>query len=384
MVLGSARQIQDAVSLRDLLGLFDRFRNPYSPAEWLTRAVASSGRHDAQDALLWFGIVLGISALAYVPVLMVSGGMYYEGWLKMQSAAQRSELKRNWLPWSRTDRAIDLNRPSGLFRFLSPPTVAVLRKDLRVIPRDLTNMAQVLSPLAIGLFFVLQQLLYPVRFGSEDLPQDFVVPLLSMLSAGVAAGVSAMIMTRFGLTAFSFEGRSYWIIKSSPIGRRELVNAKFLAAYLPFLMLSGGLIILLEIARAFSDARLFGDELIFATLSAIDLPMMLYAFFVTAVVGAGTVAITLAIGAARPNMRWDTPHEMLTPDIGCMSIVLYGGYGAVTGVSLALPAAVSRFSVIEAPWLIWGWGLGAGLALTAIAVVGGLRVAAGELDAIGE
>ncbi|MCB0217135.1 MAG: hypothetical protein KDH92_10895 [Chloroflexi bacterium] len=384
LVLGSARQLQEAVSLRDMLGLLDRFRSPWSPAEWLTLGVTRIARGDDAAGLAWLGLVAGLGLLACLPLYFVSDEVYQAGWLKMQSAARRSELKQGFWPWSRVDRATDLGRPSGLFRWLSPPTVAVLRKDMRVFPRDLTNIAQVLSPLAIGIFFVLQQLLYPIRFGSEALAQVYVRPILAMLSAGIASGVAAMILTRFGLTAFSFEGRSYWVLKGAPIARRELVLGKFLVAYIPYLILGGGLVLLLELARALSDARLFDAPLTVALAQTFDPPLLAYAFFVVALVGAGTVAITLAIGAARPNMRWDTPHEMLTPDVGCLSLVLYGGYGAVTGLALGLPMAVSRFAMLPGRPFLWAAGLGLGLVVTAVAVSGGLWLTAGELDAIGE
>ncbi len=384
LVLGSARQLQEALTVRDLIGVLSRFRNPWSPAEWLTRAMVGSATGDASMAFGWFGLVIVVSLFCLLPLVLVSGRIYEEGWLKMHSAARRSELRSGIWPWARVDRASDLGQPSGLLRFLPQPTVAVLRKDLRVIPRDVTNMAQVLSPLAIGVFFILQQLLYPIRFGSEGMAQPFVRPILAMLSAAIAAGVASMILTRFGLTAFSFEGRSYWVLKGAPIARGELVVGKFLVAYIPYLLLGGGLVLALELARAFSDARLFDTAILPAMQETLDPALLLYGFFVVAAVGAGTIAITLAIGAARPNMRWDTPHEMLSPDVGCLSLVLYGGFGGVTGIALALPMAISRFDMLGGTPLVWIAGLTLGLASTAVAVGGGLWVTAAELDSIGE
>jgi ABC-2 type transport system permease protein len=205
-----------------------------------------------------------------------------------------------------------------------------------------------------------------------------------MLSAGIASGVSAMIMTRFGLTAFSMEGRAYWVLKGAPIRRRDLVLGKFLVAYLPYLALGGLLVVFLEGARAVSDARLFDAPLLLALGQTVDPLLLLYAWFVVAATGAGAIGLTLALGAARPNLRWDTPHEMLTPDLGCLSLVLYGGYGAVAGLLLALPMAVSRFEMLQGGAAVWAVGLTLGLALTAVTTLGGLWVAAGELDAIGE
>jgi len=383
LVAGSARELQQALTLADLVAILERVRNPLSPAEWLTRGVAAAGRNDLQLALRWFGLAVTVSLAALAPLVIASERLYYEGWLRMRSADRRREATGGRLPWNRVDRAEQLSRPSGLLGVLPQTAVAVIRKDLRVIPRDLTNMAQVLSPLAIGVFFMLQQLLYPIRIGGADRPQPFAAPLLAMLSAAIASGVSAMIMTRFGLTAFSTEGRSYWVIKSSPIRCRDLLVAKYAVAYLPFVALAGGLILLLEVARAVSDVRMAGGPLLASVLAGLDPGLLLYAWFVVAVVGAGTVAITLALGTARPNMRWDTPHEMLTPDVGCLSLVLYGAYGFVTMLSLGLPAAVSRFPMLEHTGLLWLTGLTGGLGLTALVLAGCLWLALHELDAVG-
>lgn len=384
LVAGSARELQAALTLRDLVGLLERLRSPLSPAEWLTRGLAATGRHEFRLALKWFGLTTGVSAAAMALLALLSERLYYEGWMHMRSADRGGQAAGGRMPWSRVDRAEQLSRPAGLLAVLSAPAAAVIQKDFRVIPRDLTNMAQVLSPLSIGVFFILQQLLYPIRIGGTDRPQPFAVPLLAMLSAAIAGGVSAMIMARFGLTAFSMEGKGYWAIKSSPISRRELLTAKFLVAYLPYLGLACGLVVLLEIARSVSDARLAGGPLLAALVASFRPGLLLYSWFVVAVVGLGTIAITLALGSAKPNLRWDTPHEMLTPDVGCLSLVLYGAYGLVTVLSLAIPAAVSGFPMLGQAGLLWVLGLAIGLGATAVVVVGSLVLAHGELDAVGE
>lgn len=384
LVLGSARQLQQAITIRDFLGILERFRNPYSPAEWLNRFLVGIGSGDAGAAWPWFLLSLGLSLAALLPLWAVADRLYDEGWLRMQAAARRSLLRRGFLPWQRTDRALDLARPSGILRLLPAPMVAVIRKDWRVIPRDLTNIAGVLSPLAIGIFFILQQLLYPIRFGETGMPQSFVLPLLTMLSTGVATGVAGMIVSRFALTAFSFEGKSYWTIKGSPISARDLVWGKFIACWLPLTLMGGSLALLLDLARAFNDARLAEAALLPALLGGLARGYLLYAWFVVAALGAGICAISLALGAARPNLRWDTPHEMLTPDLGCMSLVFYGGYAAVAGLALMLPLAISQFRLLGSPGLLWAVGLTLGLGLTALVVLGSLWVAMGEVEAIGE
>lgn len=384
LVAGSARELREVLTLRDLLGVLERYRSPVSPAEWLASAVSAAGRGAYAESAGWFGLTVAISAAFVIPLFLVADRMYYDGWEHMQSADRRREAKSGRLPWNRVDRAFELSRPTGLLGRLPRPVVAVIRKDFRVIPRDLTNMAQVLSPLAIGLFFVLQQLLYPQAVGSADFVQPMIAPMLAMLSAALAAGVSAMVTARFGLTAFSSEGRSYWVLKNSPISSRQVIAAKFLVGYLPYLASSAVLVVLLEGARAWANARTGVVPTADALASGLHIGLIGYGWFVVSVLGFGALSITLALGAARPNLTWDTPHEMLTPDLGCLSLVFYGSYIAVAGFALAVPVAASGFPVIGHLSLLWAGGLGIGVGVTALVAAGAWRLANLEIAGIGE
>ena len=384
LVAGGASQLQEAISLGELLDVFDRLRSPLSPAEWLTRGVTAAGRLEYARAATWLGFTTLLSLLGLVTAAVIARRLYFSGWAHMQSADRRREMRDSRLPWNRVDNASSLGRPSGAFRWLSPPTVAIIRKDLRVIPRDLTSMAQVLSPLAIGVFFVLQRLLYPVRLGAIVRSSEMLEPLLVMLSAGIASAVSAMIMSRFCLTAFSIEGRAYWVLKAAPVARRDVLAAKFLVAYLPLVGLGWFLVVLLEVARVLADARAGDGPQLAALAGSFDVALVGYAWLVVAVLGAGVLAINLALGAARPNLRWDTPHEMLMPDVGCLSLVTYGAYGFVAGGALMVPAAMMGFPLLGNPLVIWTMGLGLGLGVTVIVVATAYRLALREMPAIGE
>ena len=63
---------------------------------------------------------------------------------------------------------------------------------------------------------------------------------------------------------------------------------------------------------------------------------------------------------------------------------LYGSYTFVAGMSLALPAAVSGFAMLDYPRLLWAAGLTIGLGVSAVVIGGALRLAYVELDSVGE
>ncbi|MEO8082860.1 MAG: hypothetical protein ABI780_03500 [Ardenticatenales bacterium] len=381
LLLGSANRLQETMTFQQVMAYLNRARSPYSPAEWLTRFLAASGRHDTATALRWLAINVGVAAAALVPLYAVSDRMYQEGWLRMHSANLRRVVRRGILWWQRPERAADLGRPSGLLARLPAPVVAMIRKDARLIPRDLTNAAQVLSPLAFGVFFVIQQLLYPLRIGGGESGTVYTQPVLTMFAAFVATGVASMVFSRVALTGISVEGKRWWLLRSAPLSAFQLVLAKFLVAFLPYGVLSGALILLFEGARLVRTA-VDADMGLVAGLALVHVPSILYAWFASLVVGAGVVAVSLAVGAARPNLKWDSPHEMMTPDVGCLSILFYGAYAGVTSIALLLPGAVGGFPMLAHPWAFWLAGLTIGLGTTAVVVGGSLWLAAGEVPFI--
>lgn len=381
LLLGSANRLQETMTFEQVMAYLNRARSPYSPAEWLTRFLAAAGRRDAATALRWLAVNVAVAAAALAPLYAVSDRIYQEGWLRMHSANLRRVVRGGWLWWQRPERAADLGRPSGLLARLPAPVVAMVRKDARLIPRDLTNAAQVLSPLAFGVFFVIQQLLYPLRIGGGGSGTAYTRPVLTMFAAFVASGVASMVFSRVALTGISVEGKRWWLLRSAPLGAFELVLAKFLVAWLPYGVLSGALIVLFEGARLIRtaiDAHLG----LLGGLALIHAPSILYAWFASLVVGAGVVAVSLAIGAARPNLNWDSPHEMMTPDVGCLSILFYGAYAAVALFALLLPGAIGGFPMLSHAWAFWLGGLTIGLGTTAVVVGGSLWLAAHEVPFI--
>ena len=67
LVASNSGELQTAVTVSDLLDILNRFRNPYSPAEWLTRAVVAAGRHESATAVRWFAISGGAALVCLLP-----------------------------------------------------------------------------------------------------------------------------------------------------------------------------------------------------------------------------------------------------------------------------------------------------------------------------
>jgi ABC-2 type transport system permease protein len=102
---------------------------------------------------------------------------------------------------------------------------------------------------------------------------------------------------------FSQEGRSWWILKTAPIGPPGLLAAKWIVAYLPVAILGLAFLIVLSIARGVA----LGD-----------------AAFGLVVVGlcyAGMTGVNLAFGVVGANFEWDDPRRMVRGTTGCLSTI---------------------------------------------------------------
>jgi len=75
----------------------------------------------------------------------------------------------------------------------------------------------------------------------EDLP--FVKNIISFLNIGMVGFVTSAVALRFVFPSVSLEGRGFWIIKSSPIRIRSLLWEKFWICIVPFILLSGVIVV---------------------------------------------------------------------------------------------------------------------------------------------
>ena len=66
-----------------------------------------------------------------------------------------------------------------------------------------------------------------------------VVPFLNLVLAGF---VLASIAARFIFPGVSLEGRTLWLLRSSPLAMRDLLWAKFWVGTLPLLVLALGIV----------------------------------------------------------------------------------------------------------------------------------------------
>lgn len=281
------------------------------------RGLAAAGTGDwagaAGNLLGYFAVTFGFFALC----VWLAEGLYAAGWVRMQSSGSAKRGRQ------RADQAA---QKRGMLSS-APAYAAVMLKDWRVIPRDLRNFAQMLSPLFF-LPVVYINMLSEAR-GEDRMARVFMergdVGLESIfLTAGVL-GASAMVFGRVAATSISREGKSWWLLKAAPISGVELLRGKFLAAAIPFAVLSTLLMAGAAIWRGFDPLWSF------------------YGWLGVELLGAGLLAVEMGFSIPWARLDWDDPRRMSSGVGSLFSLIVWMLLSLVVGLILCAPALVELF-----------------------------------------
>ncbi|HEX9440771.1 MAG TPA: hypothetical protein VF909_13880, partial [Roseiflexaceae bacterium] len=295
--------------------------------------------------------------------LLLAERLYYAGWSNMATQGGRVRRRRK----TDDDRQKIASDESGSFivrlsSFILPrQSAAILYKDLRVFPRDLRNLQQLIFPLVLAG-------IWTFRLLSGGSPSGRDAGFAQFLDAVGSAGISFFICLTFsgalGGPSISREGKGFWLLRVAPISAWRLLIGKLALAYLPFPTVGTLFVVLLSILRHSSP----GD--------------ILRSLALVLLVGLGTSSITLGLGAAFPRLDWENPRRQTTVRAGCLTPILYVVYIAiVVGAAFGLPAlAVSFVPGWSVAFAVAGWLIL--VALTALVVWGSLSFGAARLEQI--
>jgi ABC-2 type transport system permease protein len=307
--LGNLTSGQDfgEVTPQDLsqgLQTLEMFNSGWSPLAYGGRGLVDLGEGRWFSGIFYLALTLALSGGVFYLALAGAERLYYSGWASMQVGTQRKKIKTG-------SRAAPQGRL--LQRFLPAPIRANIIKDLKMIRRDLRNMSQVVTPLIFGIIYAIMML----RNGPEPPPgqgeaPEFFMEILRVAilygSVAISLFVGWTLQSRLALMAFSMEGKSYWMIRTSPVRAEHLLLSKFLVAYLPSLVL--GWLFLVGIGL----------------VQRPPLSALLYEFPVVALILAGLAGINLAFGVKGANLTWTDPRRVSTGGTGCLSSIASMAY----------------------------------------------------------
>jgi ABC-2 type transport system permease protein len=334
------------------------------PSLWAGRGLAMAGAGDLGGGLVFLAGFLLLTFGFFAGCTWLAERMYTSGWLRMQSAGEAKRKPR------KAASSAENSAANRIFGGSVPPWAAIAFKDWRVIPRDLRNFAQFLSPLFLIPVVYVQLFLNTGGRSGQTLAQtigalDVGVDFSNILLAGTVLMSTIFVFSRIAQTGVSMEGRSYWILKAAPLAGRDLLLGKFAAALAPFSVLSTLLLGTAALLRGFTPVG------------------FLYGWFGVLLLGAGMLAMDVGLSVPWANLNWDDPRKMRSGWGGLIALVGYVVIGVLGGLSLALPYLAGKYLPFIAP-VAWVLGPFLAIGFTGLVAGGALWLGLGRLGKVGE
>jgi ABC-2 type transport system permease protein len=284
--------------------------HPFLPTNWITEVLWNhlSGRAGKEN---FFNIMLlWSSALAIMIInVWIAGAVYFGGFSKSQEAKRRRAGK------GILDVAVKLmKKPFG------DDIGVILEKDMRIFFRDNTQWSQLLLLGALIAVYLYNFSVLPLERSAIRL--DFLQNTVAFLNLGLASFVLASVSVRFVFPAVSAEGKSFWIIRKSPLSIRRFLFAKYLIYIFPMLALGEVLIIVTN--------RLLDVTPFMMILSSITMFFSVFAI----------LSIGIGLGAVYPRFRYENITQVSTGFGGLIYMIISALYMAVIIIIEAGPVYI--------------------------------------------
>ena len=305
---------QDVLSFDQLLRHTRVSLNPFLPSAWLAQSVLSWSDGIGRQGAFFFLLLLSHALMGLLVGFEWVGRLFYGSWsIALSSRAERfqrdaeakraGERRRSPLEW-----ATDLVRP------LSPPTAALVLKDVRLFWRDPAQWIQFMIFFGLLCIYVLN--LRNVAFNFQN---PFWETMISHLNLAASALTLSTLTTRFVFPQFSLEGRRLWILGLAPFGLRKVLLQKFWMSCLGSMAITTSLMLVSSLL--------------------LHLPWPRIAFFAAAIalMSATLSGLAVGLGALFPNFKEDNPSKIVSGFGGTLCLVVSFAYIASFVALTAVP-----------------------------------------------
>lgn len=338
-------------SLVDFITLLRTPTSPFLPSEWVQRATMAWLTYKT-DLLPWY-LLWSTAAAAIVLGAALHGALYPQGFSKAQESAER---------WARGNRLRHFAE-----RLLSP--LGVLRrelvlKELRLFFRDTTQWSQLLLLAVLVVVYVFNIKFLPLKGDGMTFFLRNVVPFLNLVLAGF---VLASIAARFIFPGVSLEGRTLWLLRSSPMSVRDLLWSKFWVGTLPLLVLA---LLIVGVTNYLLQVSAFMFVVSIVTIALMTLAL---------------AGLALGFGTMFPQFETENAAQIPTSFGGLLfmmtAIAVIGGVVVLEARPVYGYLSARAFGgTAEVTEMVIGFGLAAALCLAATLVP--IRLALGRLQTI--
>jgi ABC-2 type transport system permease protein len=238
-------------------------------------------------------------------------------------------------------------------------------KEMRLFFRDTTQWSQLILLTVLVVVYVFNIKFLPLRGEGVTFFLANVIPFVNLILAGF---VLASIAARFIFPGISLEGRTLWLLRSSPLDMEQLLWSKFWVGTLPLLILAVGLVfatdVLLQVSGFMMAVSIFTITMMtfaiaglalgfgamfpkFNTENAAQIPTS-FGGLVLMMASVALIGLVIVV-EARPVYQYAGAQLLHTAPSVAELIIGFGGAGALCLVATFVPIriAMKRMKELE-------------------------------------
>ena len=277
-------QLASPEGFNDLVDFIQVLETPQSvwlPSDWAAQAMLAPLNVLPRGFDLFPLVLLGTTAAVfYIAGAALHGRLYAEGFSRAQEGGALQE----------GDGTVRVPVLERIFGGLPVNARSIVAKDIRTFFRDTTQWSQLILLVVLVVIYIYNIRVLPLFTGEEV--GFFLTNVVSFLNLGLAGFVLAAIAARFIFPAVSLEGRTLWLLRSSPLDLRLLLWSKFWVGVAPLLVIA--------LALTLGTNLILRVGPFMMTLSLITITLLTF----------GISALALGFGALFPKFDTDNAAEI--------------------------------------------------------------------------
>ena len=338
-------------SLVEFISLLKGPTSPWLPSDWVQGALMSWLRQEPDAFPLY---LLWSTAAAFIVIgAMLHRALYAKAFTKAQESGER---------WVRKSMF------SALFHRLLAPLGRVRRelveKEVRLFFRDTTQWSQLILLAVLVVVYIFNIKFLPTSGEGVTFFVSNLIPFLNLVLSGF---VLASIAARFIFPGVSLEGRTMWLLRSSPLSMRDLLWSKFWVGTIPLLFFAVGLVVVTGLLMKVTPFIM--------AVSVLTITMMTF----------GIAGLAIGFGTLFPRFDTENAAQIPTSFGGLLfmmaSIVMIGVVITLEARPVFSYLASVSFGSPRDPWeMVWGFGVSAVVCL--FATIAPIRLALRRLDVL--
>jgi len=222
-------------SLVDFLAVLRTPASTWLPSGWVQSALFGWLRYQP-DALPFYLLWSTAAALVAIGAIL-HWTLYSAGYSKSQEGAGRTTVR-------------ETRKQSAFLQAFPATRRELVLKEIHTFMRDATQWSQLILLVILVIVYVFDIRYLPLHGEGITFFLANIIPFLNLILAGF---VLASIAARFLFPSVSLEGRTWWLLKASPLSMRDLLWAKFWVGTVPLLALAIAIVFTTDVLLQVSE-----------------------------------------------------------------------------------------------------------------------------------